>query len=1087
MEWLAPPAFPTPRDIELALADPAIAGLLAAGAPVIAAWGAPPDIAFANPAALAFFRRQDAAALTQALFASSDPGARRLTELATILRPGAPVRLEKLRFVIGRKAEILTCMCRRTEGTAPLLVVGALGVRLAASNPPMQPIVLSAEPVPSNKASGLSEAAPAEPPADLPASIHALEPELPGASQRSIADEKDPHALRSLEDTQAELLNRFAKMPSVRFLWRSDAAGRLTDITGQLCDVVGCDSAALIGQDFAAHVKRWGADPEDLLALALARRETWSGLHLLWPISGSGAAVPVTLGGVPSFDKARAFDGFRGFGVVQFQNLEPFAPPVVPAQPQGAPGEDIAASMPVPEEVAHATPEVVENKTEAENPAQDVAHCDDPEIAPAIQREPPLEPPQSLSSGGNVVALWPHRFAETAAGKQGLAESPFQPSAPSDVFARTQANSASQPVELTPDERKAFSDIARALGAKPLDAEALAQKNAALTPANDPGEGVQGLYVLASNEGQDTASGDATPVAAERTETTLEIPRGDEDDPLDRDGISRFESRIPTVVVSPANPVETPAPPVDAPLAAIQSPHAVAQAEIAIPDNVNPPQLDDDVRRNAPMLLEKIPFGVMVTRLETPIYLNQALLDTLGFVSADLFHQSGGLERLFHGRQPETLTNAANGGSIPVVTASGDVIPVEARLRVIDWDGAPATLMSFRKPNDMDLLPHVRSLEAELRAGETQNRELHAILDTATDGVAVLDQSGRILSLNRSAEALFGCEQNEVAGELFTTLLAPESRDSATEYFAGIQAAGVASLLNDGRDVTARASQGGLIPIFLTLGSLGADGRKYCAVMRDMTHWKKAENELRDARREAERASQMKSDFLAKISHEIRTPLNAILGFSEVIMEERLGPIGNERYKDYLKDIHASGAHVMSLVNDLLDLSKIEAGKADLSFTSVDANRIVAECVSIIQPQAAAERVVVRMSLAPRLPRIVADERSLRQIMLNLLSNAVKFNEPGGQVIVSSALTDSGNAVLRVKDTGVGMTDAEVKIALEPFMQLQTSRTQAGTGLGLPLTKALVEANRASFSIRSRKNEGTLVEVAFPAPRVLTE
>jgi len=175
----------------------------------------------------------------------------------------------------------------------------------------------------------------------------------------------------------------------------------------------------------------------------------------------------------------------------------------------------------------------------------------------------------------------------------------------------------------------------------------------------------------------------------------------------------------------------------------------------------------------------------------------------------------------------------------------------------------------------------------------------------------------------------------------------------------------------------------------------------------------------------------------------------------------------------------------MSLVNDLLDLSKIEAGKLELDFAHVDANRIVSECVALMQPQANRERVIVRLSLASRLPRIVADERSLRQIVLNLLSNAIKYNEPGGQVIVSTTLTDSGQAVIRIRDTGIGMSDSDVITALEPFRQLATSRNTTGTGLGLPLTKALVEANRAHFSIKSKKTEGTLVEVAFPPTRVL--
>ena len=136
-------------------------------------------------------------------------------------------------------------------------------------------------------------------------------------------------------------------------------------------------------------------------------------------------------------------------------------------------------------------------------------------------------------------------------------------------------------------------------------------------------------------------------------------------------------------------------------------------------------------------------------------------------------------------------------------------------------------------------------------------------------------------------------------------------------------------------------------------------------MLRDITHWKNVEEELIAARRAAEAANAQKSDFLAKISHEIRTPLNAIIGFSEVMMGERFGPIGNERYRDYLHDIHVSGAHLMSLINDLLDLSKIEAGKLDLSFEAVPVNAAIQECVALMQPQANRERIIIRTSLSP--------------------------------------------------------------------------------------------------------------------------
>jgi PAS domain S-box-containing protein len=246
-----------------------------------------------------------------------------------------------------------------------------------------------------------------------------------------------------------------------------------------------------------------------------------------------------------------------------------------------------------------------------------------------------------------------------------------------------------------------------------------------------------------------------------------------------------------------------------------------------------------------------------------------------------------------------------------------------------------------------------------------------------------------------------------------------------------------------------------------------------------------AETELRNAKRETQRVAATKAEFLAKVSHEIRTPLNAITGFAEVIMSERFGPIGNERYSAYLKDIHAAGTHLVSLLNDLLDLSKIETGQ-DLNFGNVSLNDLTQQCVGIMQPQANRARIIIRTSLAPALPQVVADERSLRQIAINLLANSIKFTGPGGQVIVSTALSDTSEVVLRVRDTGVGMSEKDVEAALEPFRQAATSGSwgSRGTGLGLPLTKALAEANRANFSIKSAPNAGTLVEIAFPRSRV---
>lgn len=233
-------------------------------------------------------------------------------------------------------------------------------------------------------------------------------------------------------------------------------------------------------------------------------------------------------------------------------------------------------------------------------------------------------------------------------------------------------------------------------------------------------------------------------------------------------------------------------------------------------------------------------------------------------------------------------------------------------------------------------------------------------------------------------------------------------------------------------------------------------------------------------------AASRRLDFLAKVSHEVRTPLNSILGFTELMLQERFGPIGNARYKGYVEDIHQSGLYALSLLNDLLDISKIEAGKFEIDFTAVEVPELVEDCVNSLQPLAKRARIVLRTSLAEKLPSIVADPRRLKQILLNLLTNAIKFTKEGGQVIVSGTMID-GELRLRVRDNGVGMTKDEIGFAMQPFHQLDTApRMQSGTGLGLPVTKALVDANRARLVLASEPGVGTSADVVFPAERLFT-
>ncbi|MCA1297658.1 sensor histidine kinase [Stappia indica] len=493
-------------------------------------------------------------------------------------------------------------------------------------------------------------------------------------------------------------------------------------------------------------------------------------------------------------------------------------------------------------------------------------------------------------------------------------------------------------------------------------------------------------------------------------------------------------------------------------------------------------------------LLDRLPVGVGIIDGDDVCYANTTLLDLLGYPTLAALRAAGGLSALF--AEPEDWPGAPPGSmterTMRICLADGGTKPVKARLHSVPWQDGKALMVSLldrHDPAQEAALDRLHEVQTALNIAEEHLSEMDAVLETATDGVLLLNEEGRILKVNRSAEALFGASRDEMIGAALTGYLAPESHRDANDYLEGLARNGVASVLNDGREVIGQVRSGGLIPLFMTIGRVGsnAEGPRFCTVLRDITQWKTAEEELTDAKRQAENASSQKSDFLAKISHEIRTPLNAIIGFSEVMMEERFGPVGNDRYKGYLRDIHNSGSHIMSLINDLLDLSKIEAGKLDLTFEAVSANDIIRECVALMQPQANRERVIIRASLPGSVPSIVADGRSVRQIILNLLSNAIKFNQPGGQVIVSTALEDSGEVILRVRDTGMGMSAKDLGAAMEPFRQLHTARHGGGTGLGLPLTKALVEANRASFRIDSELHQGTLVEITFPPQRVLAE
>ncbi len=241
------------------------------------------------------------------------------------------------------------------------------------------------------------------------------------------------------------------------------------------------------------------------------------------------------------------------------------------------------------------------------------------------------------------------------------------------------------------------------------------------------------------------------------------------------------------------------------------------------------------------------------------------------------------------------------------------------------------------------------------------------------------------------------------------------------------------------------------------------------------------------AKIQAETANRAKSEFLANMSHELRTPLNAIIGFSEIMIRGDFGPVGSERYETYAEDIHFSGTHLLGIINNILDLTKAEAGKLTLDETEVDLVPVIGQCVRMLRENAAEHGVRIRSRVPARLPRLNGDERLISQVVINLLSNAVKFTEAAGQVAVAVTFTTDGSALLTVEDTGIGIAAEDLPRVVQPFTQVAGAfnRKHDGTGLGLPLVDQIMKLHGGALELESEVGHGTRATVRFPAQRLI--
>ena len=359
---------------------------------------------------------------------------------------------------------------------------------------------------------------------------------------------------------------------------------------------------------------------------------------------------------------------------------------------------------------------------------------------------------------------------------------------------------------------------------------------------------------------------------------------------------------------------------------------------------------------------------------------------------------------------------------------------------------------------------------------ELSEEKFRRLLESTPDAIVIFDERYRITLINALAEEMFGYQRRELLGQPIGTLLRGLNSGTQASSLAALASAhsrcGVSNLDGLRKDKT-------VFPAEASFGHLQTkSGTLVSAVIRDITAQRQIKAHL-------EELNQAKSDFLANVSHELRTPLNAIIGFSELIRDGTIGPL-DAKYREYGGDIHESGRHLLKIINAVLDISKIERGRLELHNDVVSIGETVERCDRMIRPMASAAGVSLSTDVSRSLPFIHADEVRFQEILLNLISNAVKFTPPGGAVTIRASM-EAGGLVIAVKDTGIGMKESDIAVALEPFRQIdgRLNRQFTGTGLGLPLAKRLVELHGGNLAIESAPGLGTTVRIRLPSERIM--
>lgn len=448
-------------------------------------------------------------------------------------------------------------------------------------------------------------------------------------------------------------------------------------------------------------------------------------------------------------------------------------------------------------------------------------------------------------------------------------------------------------------------------------------------------------------------------------------------------------------------------------------------------------------------LTDRLPHGVVVHRGFKPLYANPAAARVLGFDGVEALMRMDSLAPMLSEDPRFAIQSEA-----------------------IDWLDGPAHCVSVTAGS----APHER---------RTNHRHL---FDNVPDGFYRASVDGKLLDANPAMAAMLGFDGRDdlmsaINGGEFQIYAVPGERQKL-----------VRQLLEDGQVLGYHVQwlhRGGqLIWVSLNVNAVAGPGGEvetFEGSVVDVTLQREAVLALIRSKEEADLANRTKSEFLAHMSHELRTPLNCVIGFSQILMGEMFGPLGSDNYREYAADINTAGNHLLRLISDILDISKIEAGELEITDEEVDIGAVLYNCMTMMRERADHAGIIIGVEFDHDIPRIIADELRIKQVLLNLMSNAIKFTAPGGRVAAGAFIGDDGGMVLYVRDSGAGIPPEDIERVLAPFEQARGSVVLAheGTGLGLFLTKILTEMHGGRLQLESVVGQGTKVTIHLPPERTL--